>query len=646
MGRTQVAISLTLLLAASPPVWARARPAWVIPDALNVRKAPSTDSDRVDVLTRGTRVQVVSFREDRWCRVVLPNGRTGWAKEEYLEFSADKGRQLAAGESIPKVVPAWVEPSVANVRKGPDVGDPVVTQVKRGDKLYVVARNGDWRKVKTPSGAYGWIRSDLLEFDAEQGRQLAAGDESGAEEPKPAWVKANVVNVRKGPSEAYPRLGQLTRGDKVYALARSGAWVKCKGPDCTGWVHGELLETDVTRGRALAAAADNDRRDKAYCVGNTVKLRAGPGTDEKILGEVREGTTLWILGERNGWCRVQVEGGSEGWMAGWYVRRHGARTTVSQPPAASAPTARSDFPSPTRTAATARATPFMAWIAQDHTNVRYGPGMEKEVKLQLDKHTPVQVVDCEGQWCKIRTESGATGWAAGWVLDFRPPGKPEPTKVVDGEPVEANVGWVNRPTVNVRSGPSTEAEPLFQAQLGTELVIIGQQADWFKVALDGGKTGWIAKDLVRVRAESNGAGADFPSPTVSVSVGESSSSVARAMVREAMSHLGKPYVRGAEGPDAFDCSGFTSYVAAQCGISLPRTTSGQFLKGRPVSRDDLMPGDIVLFRNTHRAGISHVGLYIGQGRFIHAGNSRTGVKISSLDEAYYASRYAGARRVH
>lgn len=96
------------------------------------------------------------------------------------------------------------------------------------------------------------------------------------------------------------------------------------------------------------------------------------------------------------------------------------------------------------------------------------------------------------------------------------------------------------------------------------------------------------------------------------------------------------------GPNAFDCSGFTSYVYRHFGVSLPRTASSQFSVGSAVSRNNLAPGDLVFFNTVGYLG--HVGLYIGGGDFIHAASSGR-VKISSLSEGYYRTRYAGARRV-
>lgn len=129
-------------------------------------------------------------------------------------------------------------------------------------------------------------------------------------------------------------------------------------------------------------------------------------------------------------------------------------------------------------------------------------------------------------------------------------------------------------------------------------------------------------------------------PTVPASSGRGS---ARGgdVVSYAMQFLGRPYVYGAEGPNAFDCSGFTQYVYKHFGIYLPRTAYGQRSVGVPVSKDDLAPGDLVLFSRP-----DHVGIYIGGGQFIHASSGAyKAICISSLNSSSYSRRYIGARRV-
>ncbi|MCY0875978.1 MAG: NlpC/P60 family protein [Firmicutes bacterium] len=114
------------------------------------------------------------------------------------------------------------------------------------------------------------------------------------------------------------------------------------------------------------------------------------------------------------------------------------------------------------------------------------------------------------------------------------------------------------------------------------------------------------------------------------------------LIARAEKYLGDPYVWGGNSPAGFDCSGFTQYVFAQFGISLPHSAAAQAQMGTPVSEADLQPGDLVFFNTS--GGISHVGIYIGGGQFINAAS--TDVEIDNIHDPYYwSSRYVGACRI-
>jgi cell wall-associated NlpC family hydrolase len=113
----------------------------------------------------------------------------------------------------------------------------------------------------------------------------------------------------------------------------------------------------------------------------------------------------------------------------------------------------------------------------------------------------------------------------------------------------------------------------------------------------------------------------------------------------ALRYEGHPYVYAGEGPRAFDCSGFTMFVIQKTlGIDITHDMAVQYEMGTQVRRDNLQPGDLVFFKNTYRHGLSHTGIYIGDGQFIHAENESTGVRISDLSSDYYSSRWYGAVR--
>lgn len=127
---------------------------------------------------------------------------------------------------------------------------------------------------------------------------------------------------------------------------------------------------------------------------------------------------------------------------------------------------------------------------------------------------------------------------------------------------------------------------------------------------------------------------------------DEASRLRQALVALAMQLRDIRYVRGGHSPSTgFDCSGFVRYVFAHAiGLRLPANSARQFLAGAKVKRGDMQPGDLVFFHTRGKKRISHVGIYLDNGRFIHSPSAGKSVEVSSLDEAYWSKRFAGARR--
>lgn len=199
------------------------------------------------------------------------------------------------------------------------------------------------------------------------------------------------------------------------------------------------------------------------------------------------------------------------------------------------------------------------------------------------------------------------------------------------ENVELGYGKVNTSSVNLRSTPSSDGDLVCQLAYGEKAYIIGLNCGWYKVQYNG-STGYIRSDLLELTEK-----------PVYNSASSSYVSLAQQIVDYSMNFLGTPYVWGGTTTSGFDCSGYTKHVFKNFGYSLNRTAAQQLNNGYSVS--NLQAGDLVFFNNTYStsAAASHVGIYIGNNQFIHAASG--GVKITSLSDSYYASRYIGARRV-
>lgn len=188
--------------------------------------------------------------------------------------------------------------------------------------------------------------------------------------------------------------------------------------------------------------------------------------------------------------------------------------------------------------------------------------------------------------------------------------------------------------LRVRQGPGTSYGILCSVYDGDRFPITGKTNGWYQI-LCNGRTGYVSAEFVIVQDSSTVTqpGGDVPSNPLS-----------QEIVEFALQYVGYPYIYGTAGPDTFDCSGFTSYVYAQFGYQLNRSSKDQIKNGVAVSKEDLQQGDLVLFSNNGEYP-THVGLYIGDGNIVHASTEKDGVKISSLNTSYYIQNYFGARRV-
>lgn len=190
-------------------------------------------------------------------------------------------------------------------------------------------------------------------------------------------------------------------------------------------------------------------------------------------------------------------------------------------------------------------------------------------------------------------------------------------------------GYVNCNLLNVRVSPTTESEIVTQLPYGSSLEIIYAELGWYNVRMENGVTGFVFAPYI----------------TKASIVVSDPDSIGSKVASNAFNYIGYSYVYGTAGPNTFDCSGFTSYLYSQYGVSLPRTSYSQGSFGTYVDKGQLIPGDIVCFSNRSDRRINHVGIYVGDGQFIHASTSTRGVVIDSLSENYYVNHYVTARRV-
>lgn len=255
-------------------------------------------------------------------------------------------------------------------------------------------------------------------------------------------------------------------------------------------------------------------------------------------------------------------------------------------------------------------------VDTDQLNLRAEPSTDAAVVSQLTRGTEL-LVDTEAAvdgWYPVRFSAVGTGYVSAEYLALQEE---------NGALTELRV---SAGPLNVRSAASTDSERLGQLSTGATVTAVDYVDGWFAIDYNGA-TGYVSAEYVT-----------FASST---SVGSGNASV----VSLAQNYIGAKYVYGASGPSSFDCSGFTMYIYSQFGYSLPHTASGQMSYGSSVSKSELQAGDLVFFRYNTTKAASHVGIYIGDGNFIHASTNNYQVKIDNLNSGHYANVYVGARRL-
>ena len=375
--------------------------------------------------------------------------------------------------------------------------------------------------------------------------------------------------------------------------------------------------------------------------GDVLALRAGPGTAFAALTAFAAGQEVLVLegpvGGDDGllWYRVASDG-----LVGWCA---------------------ADWLAPPSAASGARSISG----SDGGVRMRDEPGLNGGIILLIPEGGAVVLLGADAyadgiDWALVR-HGGAVGWVASGFLGGpgavggdgqlpTAPGPPTPDVSVGGR---AEVIDTDGLDLRIRDGVGTGA-PIFAVVPAAAVVTVvnGPLADetgapWYGIGYDD-LYGWVLGEHLAPTAAAPSR--RFPSGDGLVSgyaVGPPAADTARgqAVVEEALTHLDTPYVWGGDGPAGWDCSGMIQWLYWKvAGLDLPRVSQDQFYYGTPLRPEEVVAGDLVFFFDTDGPGITHNGIALGDGRFIHARSAALGTTISWLDEPYWLAHYAGARR--
>ena len=293
----------------------------------------------------------------------------------------------------------------------------------------------------------------------------------------------------------------------------------------------------------------------------------------------------------------------------------------------------------------------------ENTKLKLIPSINATDVIELKTDETVTVTEIMNGWACVETQT-TKGWLRKDKLKKDEPVEENTQEIQQEqqEPVQETpikTQYVNSSSVNVRQEANTSSTIVTTITLNTEVQVYSEENGWSKVKVNAVE-GYISSSLLSntkqetsrsqtTSRKTSSTKANTSKKTTTATTNVPASGNGSAIVATAKQYLGYKYVYGGSSPSTgFDCSGFTSYVFKQHGISLSRTAAGQYGNGVAVSRSNLQPGDLVMFG---KSSITHVAIYIGGGQIIHASTPSTGVRIDSLSTGYYNNNYYGARRI-
>lgn len=306
------------------------------------------------------------------------------------------------------------------------------------------------------------------------------------------------------------------------------------------------------------------------------------------------------------------------------------------------------------------------------------PSVTSKTMANVKKNSEITINYELNNWVNV-TYGKNTGWARKYFLNNKNEETTGASKERDNAETEEKTtnetytitenkkGYINvSNSANIRKKASTSSEVIDTLLRNTEVTIIGEEGDFYKIKYQD-ITGYISKSLVsdkpvadvtsrssagerkqtsQVNTVTESKKTENTQATTNDKPATSNSSVGNDVVSFAKKYVGYNYTYGGSSPSTgFDCSGFAYYVFNSCGYSIGRTCKTQSVLGTSVSRQNLSAGDLIFFNNGSNGSIGHVGIYIGGGKFVHAENSKTGVRIDTINSGYYNKYYYSARRI-
>ncbi|WP_459501877.1 C40 family peptidase [Bacillus sp. C1] len=507
-----------------------------------------------------------------------------------------------------------VTADVLHVRSGSNTSSDIISRVYEGQTLDVIGEENGWFKINH-NGKTGYVSGEFVSKDGSKTNVSTGGSHK---------VTADVLRVRTSPNASSSIMGRVYEGQTVQVIGEENGWLKINHNGKTGYVSGEFVSgASSNNGTTVKPASGN------YTVNvSSLRVRTGPSTSHTTLGSVHKGQVVQVVGEVQDWFKINYAG-QTAYISKDYVTKGGSNNG----------TAEGNNQQETNNNGTVQ-TGGTYVVTATSLHVRTGPATYHGVIGGVLNGQTLDVTGVENGWFKIN-HHGKTGYVSSEFVKFVKGGTTAPEKP---EQPQTTVGeyYINVAALNVRSGEGTNYSVIGALPQGQKVQVISEHYGWSKINYNG-RTGYVGTRFLS-KTPVGGAvdNTNKPNNNNNNNNGNNNntgnSGDASSILAYAKSMQGVPYVWGGTSANGVDCSGFIFHVFNKFGHNISRQSVAGYWSSLPKTSNP-QPGDLVYFQNTYKPGPSHMGIYLGGGSFIQAGDN--GVKIVSLNNSYWSSHFLG-----
>lgn len=580
--------------------------------------------------------------------------------EEKIEIT-DEESELPAEPEVTEAEPTDPLPTskpkkvyantVLNFRASPGINGAVLGQLMYGEEVTELAKDEGWSYVKTYQGVEGYVKSQYLQ-DSKPAPRVKATEPAPTKtkttkttaaattaktteptsdpntittEPPPEslirYVNVDMANIRTEPNADSVRVGFAQRGTVISLIKVEGEWAEIKTESgLTGY-----MMTNLFQKQKIAKTENNINMGKDNWV--TVSygyLRAEPSTESEAIGDVRLNEKVYQISTDGIWSKVKLANGNTGYLRNDLLTAVKPETPPQEAEQTTAPAPATQY----------RDTNVNVYVTVSYANLRESDSTDSAVVGSAVLDEKLTQISTNGSWSKIKKSNGLVAYISNAIISTTAPGSEETQTEQPAEAAFKDINkkaWVGVYSANVRQEPNTVSSIVTKLGYADSFTRISSNGTWSYIETEDGKKGYLINSLISTK--------EIQKPEIEPESEEpetdANADKRRQVVDKAMSALGVRYVFGGASMNGFDCSGLAMWAYASIGVNLPHSsnTQGQsHVKSIPFSHSDysnLRLGDLLFFGYSS-SRYSHVGIYVGNGKMIHAPRPGAVVRIEGF----------------